>query len=246
MLNLFRNLFRRQPRPVSDHVGKTEDQPSVESPDDFDWFFPPSTVVDPAAWDRYWDNQLSHGLAEFVHLFVDDGELVDAMRANGLQTVLCIGNGISQEPRALAWAGFDVTSLDISPLATQMVRETLPPEDLLANLVGGRSGCLNGRLEFIVGDICDPVCCPGPYDVVIDRNTLQMWSDNDRPLAMQATANRLAPRGIFFSQAHDGAWEPPAPRRHAAKAWFVSEGWEFWRPDRPLSGRVAWLYTTTG
>jgi hypothetical protein len=202
--------------------------------------------VDPAAWDRYWQDQLSHGVAGFVHLFVDNGELVDAMRANGLRTVLCVGNGISQEPRALAWAGFDVTTLDISPLAAKVASEARPPDDALASLIGGRSGGLNGLLEFVVGDLCDPACCPGPYDVVIDRKTLQLWPEPDRPGAVQVIVNRLASHGIFFSQSHDGGWKPPAPPKHALEPWFVAEGWEFWRGKAPLTGRVAWLFTTTG
>jgi SAM-dependent methyltransferase len=238
MRDLLRRLFGRQPAPVLDGPGGAEG--------DFSWMFPPSTVVDSAAWDRYWQDQLSYGVADFVHLFVDDGKLVDAMRANGLRTVLCIGNGISQEPRALAWAGFDAASLDISPLAAKVASEAAPPDDFLASLVGGRSGGLNGHLEFAVGDLCDPACCPGPYDLVIDRKTLQLWPEADRPIAMQAVANRLASRGIFFSQCHDRGWKSPAPRRHALEPWFVAQGWEIWRREAPLTGRVAWLFTTTG
>jgi len=238
MREILRRLFGRQAAPVPNESGGVED--------DFGWFFPPSTVVDPAAWDRYWQDQLSHGVAGFVHLFVDNGELVDAMRANGLRTVLCVGNGISQEPRALAWAGFDVTALDISPFAAKVASEATPPDDVLASLVGGRSGGLNGHLEFVVGDLCDPGCCPGPYDVVIDRKTLQLWPEPDRPVAIQVVVNRLASRGIFFSQSHDGGWKPPAPRKHALEPWLVGEGWEFWRGKVSPTGRVAWLLTTTG
>lgn len=246
MRDLLRKLFGRQATPGPDESESAEDRARCDSPEDFNWMFPPSTVTDAAAWDRYWQDQLSHGVAGFIHLFVDDGELVDAMRANGLRTVLCVGNGISQEPRALAWAGFDVISLDISPWAAEVAADAAPPDDFLARLVGGKSGDSNGHLEFVVGDLCDPTCCPGPYDVVIDRSTLQLWPEADRPMAMRAVANRLASRGIFFSQSHDGGWRPPAPRKHALEPWFVAEGWEFWRGNTPLTGRVAWLFTTTG
>jgi hypothetical protein len=30
-------------------------------------------------------------MADGVHMFCDDGDLIDAMRANGFRTVLCIG-----------------------------------------------------------------------------------------------------------------------------------------------------------
>jgi SAM-dependent methyltransferase len=245
MRELLRKLLGRHPL-IIEPPGEANDRESVESSDDSNWMFPPSTVVDPAPWDRYWHDQLSHGVAEFVHMWVSDGELVDAMRANGLKTVLCLGNGISLEPRALAWAGFDVTALDISPLATKVATDAVPEHDFLARLVEGRSGGPNGRLNFVVGDVCDPACCPGPYDVVIERLTLQLWPDLERPMAIQAAVDRLASRGIFFSQSHDGRWRPPAPRRHAVEPWFVAQGWEFWQSDAPLTGRVAWLFTTTG
>src|SRR5262245_9536094 len=149
MRELLRKLFGRQPAPMIDALGASEGRESVENPEDFNWMFPPSTVVDPAAWDRYWHDQLSHGVAVFAHMWVHDGELVDAMRANGLRTVLCIGNGISQEPRAMAWAGFDVTALDISPFAAKVASDAAPPDTFLAQLVEERSGGLNGRLEFV-------------------------------------------------------------------------------------------------
>lgn len=246
MRELFTSLFGREPVPVIRQTEGQEDRKRVRSSDDYNWLIPPSTVVDPVAWDKYWQDQLSHGVGRFVHMFVNDGELVDAMRGNGLRTVLCVGSGISQEPRALAWAGFDVTALDISPLASKVAAEATPPEDLLANLAGKRLGGRDGRLEFVVGDLCDQTLCPGPYDVVIDRRTLQLWPDTDRPTAIEAVANRLAARGIFFSQAHDGRWKPPAPPQHAVKPWFVTQGWELWRRGVPITGRVAWLFTTTG
>ena len=214
--------------------------------EDPNWF-PPSTVVDPAPWDRYWEDRLTDGFAGIiVHMWVNDGELVDTMRANGLRTVLCVGSGVSQEPRALAWAGFDVTALDLSPFAVKVASEYVPTDEFLANLVGGRSGGLNGHLEFVVGDLCDPAYCPGPYDVVIDRKTLQLWPDADRATAVQAVANRLASRGIFFSQSHDGRPNGLALGQHALKPWFVARGWKFRRRKVRLRGRIAWLLTTTG
>lgn len=231
MRELIKRLFGRRPALASD---------------DFSWLFPPNTVTDPAAWDQFWRNQFTHEVAGFVHIFVDDGELVDAMRANGLRTVLCVGNGTSQEPRALAWAGFDVTALDLSPWASEVASEAAPGDEALARLVGGRSGGVSGRLEFVVGDLGDPACCPGPYDVVIERKTLQLWPDEARSAATEAVANRLGSRGIFFSHCHDGGWRPSEPRLHRIEPWFAAKGWEFWRPGAPLTGRVAWTFMTTG
>jgi SAM-dependent methyltransferase len=247
MWDSVKRLFRRRSTPQQVVTGSPcHDGDKGESPDDFSWMFPPTTLVDPAPWDQYWRKQLSHGVAGFVHMFCHDGDLVDVMRANGLRTVLCVGNGISQEPRALAWAGFDVTALDLSPFATEVASRAAPPEDFLAQLVGGRSGGLNGHLEFVVGDLCDAACCRGPYDLVIDRKTLQLYPDADRPIAMQAVANRLASPGIFFSQCHSGRWRLGMPRIHPLESWFRAEGWQFYEGDSQLRTRVAWLYFTTG
>lgn len=239
-------LRRRSPQQLDLSVGPHRAGARVPDDDDYSWLNPPITLVDPAPWDVYWYEQLSHGAGDFVHLFCDDGDLVDTMRANGLKTVLCVGNGISQEPRALTWAGFDVTALDLSPYATKVADEATPPPEFLAQLVGGRSGGLNGNLKFVVGNLFDVTCCPGPYDVVIERKTLQLYSEEYRPRALQAVANRLASPGILFSQSHDGGWKPPAPRIHALKSWFRAEGWPIGPADGPLTTRVAWLLTTTG
>ncbi len=245
MRALFQRLFGRRTVASGRQMRGPHSEPETGR-EDFSWFFPPRTLVDPAPWDRYWHDQLTHGVAGFVHMFCDDGSLVDVMRVNGLKTVLCVGNGISQEPRALAWAGFDVTALDLSPFATEVASESAPPDEFLARLVGERSAGLNGHVEFVVGDLCDAACCPGPYDVVIERTTLQLYPDEGRPTAMKAVTSRLASPGIFFSQCHDGGWKPPAPPKHATQSWFVAEGWDFWRGDTPLTGRVAWLFNTTG
>ncbi|MEZ5286753.1 MAG: class I SAM-dependent methyltransferase [Vicinamibacterales bacterium] len=214
--------------------------------DDFDWLQPPDTVEDAGRWDRYWQEHVGHGLAGLVHLFVDDGDLVDVMRATGLRRVLCVGNGVSQEPRALAWAGFDVTALDLSPLATATAAQATPPDAFLQGLVGGRSGSPGGAVNFVTGSLMDPACCPGPFDLVIERRTLQLWPDAGRAAAMRAVADRLAPTGIFFSHSHDGGWTPPAPRRHVTEPWFREQGWPITREPAHVTGRIAWLFTTTG
>lgn len=249
MREFLKKLFSRTPpQQLGLEMGRGSPSPRVPK-DDYSWLEPPTSLVDPDPWDRYWYEHLAHGYAHMTHLFCDDGELVDTMRANGLKTVLCVGNGVSQEPRALAWAGFDVTALDLSPYATRVASEANAPADLLAQLVGGRSGGLNGNLQFVTGNLCDPECCPGPYDVVIERLTLQLFSDEYKPRTMQKVANRLASPGIFFSQSHQGFWKPPERPIHWNEAWFRAEGWPVWRgneSDGPLTTRVAWLLTSTG
>ena len=243
---LMKLFSRRPPQQLGLEIGTHSASARYPDDDDYSWLEPPISLVDPAPWDMYWYKHLVHGVGDFVHLFCDDGPLVDTMRANRLKTVLCVGNGISQEPRALAWAGFDVTALDLSPYATQVASELNPPAELLAQLISGRSRGPNGNLKFVVGNLCNLECCPGPFDVVIERNTLQLYSDEYQPRALQAVANRLASPGIFFSQSHCGWWKPPAPPVHANEWWFRAEGWPIWTSEGPLTTRVAWLLTTTG
>jgi len=144
-------------------------------PDDDNWLFPPKTLVDPAPWDQFWRSQMTSGFAGLVDMFCRDDHLVRAMRENGLETVLCVGNGLSQEPRALAWAGFDVTALDLSPLATEMAQTPALPDEYFARLVGEGAARPGGKVHFVAGNLCDATCCPGPYDVVIERKTLQLF-----------------------------------------------------------------------
>lgn len=247
MRDLLKRLFgRSETQQLGLEAGPRTREP-IKSPYDSSWLEPPNTLVDPAPWDKYWFEHIAHGVGDFVHLFCDDGELVDTMRANGLKTVLCVGNGISQEPRALAWAGFDVTALDLSTFAMKVASEAAPPDEFLARLVDRRSPGPKGDLRFVVGDLLDAACCPGPYDVVIERLTLQLYlREGDHPAALQAVANRLASPGIFFSQSHHGGWRPPKPRIHWNESWFRANDWPIWPIDGTLNTRVAWLFTTTG
>jgi hypothetical protein len=207
---------------------------------------PPTTMVDPQPWDKFWQDRLANDMAGAVHMFCDDGPLIDAMRANGLKTVLCVGNGISLEPRALAWAGFEVTALDLSPFASEIAQHATMPDHLLAYIVGGRTSNANGYVEFVIGDLCDPACCPGPYDVVLERKTAQLYPRDQRSGALTALSNRLASRGVFFSHCHRGFWRPDEPRIHSNEPWFTAEGWRRWHGETPLDGRVAWLFLSTG
>lgn len=208
--------------------------------------YAPDTTTDAIAWDHYWQGYLEHQGNTSSDMWVRDGRLVDAMRAHDLKTVLCVGNGTSNEARALAWAGFDVIALDLSPLATQAASSYAPSNLYLSSLVNGRLPTPNGSVEFVAGDLMNTTCCPGKFDVIIERKTLQLWPEAELPQAINAVAERLESRGIFFSQCHNGGWVLDGPPRHALEPWFRAAGWAFWNDSTPLSNRVAWLMTTSG
>src|SRR5689334_5113551 len=83
--------------------------------------FPPDEVHDAARWDEYWKRQLADRFVlGFIDMCCNDEALVRAMHQEGMQSVLCVGSGLSLEPHALIEAGFRVTALDLSPLATRV------------------------------------------------------------------------------------------------------------------------------
>ena len=103
MLSKLKQLFRRrEPDPCP---GPRLDDAELS------WLDPPTDPLDVAAWDRYWTKHVEHGLGPpLFDMFCDDRALVSVLNNEGMGTVLCAGNGISQEPRALAEAGFEVVA----------------------------------------------------------------------------------------------------------------------------------------
>jgi SAM-dependent methyltransferase len=207
------------------------------------WSVPPGDPRDVAGWDRYWTEQVGHGVgADVFDTECDDRSLVEAMRAAGLTSVLCAGSGISQEPRALAAAGCQVVALDFSRRALEIAQSGDFPPDALERFCGPKMRRNGGQVTFVVGDFLDPAVCPGPFDVIIERSTAQLFADRDAVLG--ALAKRLAPNGIFLSHSHDARWRPPAPRQHLTASWFRQNGWTIWNgwPAPKPPGRVVWLY----
>jgi hypothetical protein len=214
---------------------------------DLSWLRPPATTSDPAAWDTFWRAQLQHPIAlGFVDLFCRDGWLIDACRTAGLRSILCVGAGISGEPHALAAAGFDVMVLDLSPFVIDLTNQVHPPPEVLSGLLEGRTTHTGGHLQAVAGDLRDVTICPGPYDVVIERKTLQLFAEEERSAAVSAVAQRLGPRGIFFSHAHLGALRPGQSRTHPVGQWFEEQQWPWWNRQEPLDRRVVELFVSTG
>src|SRR5947207_1329871 len=107
-------------------VHRTQPMLSPRQQDDSDelsWLRPPANPLDVAAWDRFWVEHIRHGIGPpLMDMFCDDSMLVRVMNDEGLKSILCAGNGISQEPKALAAAGMDVVAMDISPQAAEIAK----------------------------------------------------------------------------------------------------------------------------
>jgi SAM-dependent methyltransferase len=213
------------------------------------WLVPPDDVHDAAAWDRYWTDQITHGLPpQLFDLFSDDRELIAFMIDRGFESVLCAGNGMSQEPQAFQAAGFRVTALDLSPVAAQIAQAMKTSENDLSRFVDAESLRPGGSLDYVTGDLLDPAVCPGPFDVIIERRTVQLFRGAEFSQALEALSRRLRSDGLFFSHCHDGRWRPPAPRVHKAEEWFRAQGWAIWEDERHTEPRqrLVKLFITTG
>jgi 2-polyprenyl-3-methyl-5-hydroxy-6-metoxy-1,4-benzoquinol methylase len=242
MLSWLTQLFRR------DRAG-SRPNPGPVHDDDAEWRLAPDDPLDVAGWDHYWARQVAHGVGpDVIDTSVDDRDLVETMRREKLKSVLCAGSGISQEPRALAAAGFHVVALDFSSQAIEIARSAAFPPDALERFCGAGMRREGGHVEFVVGDFLDPAVCPGPFDVIIERSTAQLFVDHDIGTVLGALAKRLAPNGIFLSHSHDARWKPPAAPHHFTASWFQENQWTIWGgwPGRKPPGQVAWLYPETG
>jgi len=242
MLSRLKRLFNRSER-------STESKPLLDDDTDLDWLDAPTDPLDAPAWDKYWIEHVRHGLGPPISdMFCDERGLVRVMINEGMRSVLCAGSGISQEPRALAQAGFDVVALDISPKALEIAQGFKFPSEGFGHFCEPEMERAGGHVDFVVGDIMDSSVCPGPFDVIIERRTAQLYFHSDIGGFVSALATRLGQHGIFLSHCHDGAWKPPAEPRHFTKSWFQQNRWAIWNggPGRKPSGRVAWLFTSTG
>ena len=213
----------------------------------------------------------------FNDMMSSDRRLVAFLRERGVTTILCAGAGLSSEPLAFALHGFEVTALDISDIprgviAGQIVNGThaisripgvtVKEEGATVAIPSGtfidqqlcppihrsddppRGG---GSVSYVTGDLDDATICPGPFDAVIERRTIQLFPDTEQHSALDRLAARLGPRAYLLSHQHRGNWKPGQPLRHYASDWlkagdFVAED----ASNASATARVARLYLTTG
>src|SRR5262249_30358687 len=160
-------------------------------------------------WDRWWQAGLSGASAEAypmlptpIHWYrgvpVDpvnsDDLLIAVMAEYGMRTILCAGNGESQEPPELRDAGFHVNRLDISSIAVSFAEAY--PYAARGRFCSSETRRPGGSVEFVVGDLLDTRVCPGPFDVVIERRTVQVFYEQQRAAALSALSQRLSSIGI--------------------------------------------------
>ena len=117
--------------------------------------------------------------------------------------------------RPVSWRSIPQTYRWLGRLSAQVYKHLLNPLR--------RAG---GTLEFLSGDLMDPGFCKGPFDVVIERCMVQLFSQAERDEILKKMTARLNPTGIFVSHCHMGWWRPGVPREHMLEPWFREHGFK--------------------
>jgi hypothetical protein len=216
----------------------------------------------------------------FSDMMSSDPSLPGLLTRRGVETVLCAGNGLSTEALALALLGFHVTALDISAVPSEVTEQMLRNEAHALNQIPGFSVGIDavvrfgraapidpqlsppihrnpdrvpqggGTLSLVTGDLTRADVCPGPFDAVIERRTVQLFPAAERIQAYERLEARLARRGIYVSQEHQGGWRPGQNRTHHAQEWLTVHGFDLCRgaqaDQQDVTERLAYLVFTTG
>lgn len=81
-----------------------------------------------------------------------------------------------------------------------------------------------GSLKFVTGDLTHRDVCPGPFDVVVERRTVQLFQGDEQAEALDCLVARLGSPATLVSQEHSGWWKPHEPRTHFAEDWCRARG----------------------
>ncbi len=181
--------------------------------------------------------------------------LVPILRQRAPLRVLCVGNGKALEAHALAAAGFRVDSLDISPAVNAFLEAVKVPNAVLARILKEPCDGEVARPTIYTGDVCNAEDCPGPYDTVIIRRTMQHFPDEAIPRVMELLCKRLTDTGLLVLQGHNAGKSISQAARwlHESKipvAWNLchKDGRHYAYPGLGSyrKSRVAWLIRSSG
>jgi hypothetical protein len=178
----------------------------------------PTDVNDVEGWNYFWKYIITNDPELLLFdVFDDSDRLIPFLQELGFKTILCAGNGVSLEPFTLAYAGFDVTVLDVSTYANQYLanykigsnelkyisyfaeldRDKISIEEIQEKVKS---------IKFVTGSIFDADICPGLFDVIITRRTVQLFNliaEEQVIKAMECLLNRLSPIGVLINHGHN-------------------------------------------
>lgn len=205
-------------------------------------------------WDAWWRERFLDFPAEqkwnsYLRPLEAMGRCANAQsyRDRQVRRILCLGNGVSQEPRALAHAGFEVIGLDISQTATDFaasfqlsnteLRMFFQWDELGYEGVFERQARPGGSCRFVRGDAFDSRVAQGPFDAIFSWRTLQGFDDHEVDEILRAMDARLSAAGLLFITGQNAARStvrisdalaemgygvnPQAERMDAKTAWVL-------------------------
>jgi hypothetical protein len=208
-----------------------------------------------------------------------DIQLPVLLASRGVRSILCAGNGLSSEPISLALMGFEVTALDISAVPAQAFANALRDPGHAFRQIPGfdfHDGILRftgtgpidpelcpyihrsddypprrgGLLRFTTGDLTDSGVCPGPYDVVIQRRTLQLFPKDEQFTALERLVARLGTPGTLVTHRHAASLEALRGNVPPMADWLISLGFVLDGPSsqeqRRSARRLACVRITSG
>jgi hypothetical protein len=174
-----------------------------------------------ADWDRYWSEVLAENYWREAKMESHQFHFTSLRYLKGLKQreshrILLVGNGISPEPHGWAYAGCDVTVLEVSAVANHFVASLTVTPDLLANMfvrqpvyprsepysqedrdlvsVESRPG---GTLTFATADLFrfEPVQA---FDAIFSRRAYQGFAPAERGELARRFFRWLQPKGLAF------------------------------------------------
>ena len=119
---------------------------------------------------------------------VSPPELVDFLASNPTGRALDIGCGTGTNLVTMAEAGWEVTGVDMIPIAVRQARAKL------------RKVNLAGRV--VLGDVSQPLKLRGGYDLILDMGCYHSLSFQDREKYQQNIRAWLKPKGVYLIYAH--------------------------------------------
>jgi len=219
---------------------------------DISWLLPPEDVHDPLAWDKFWVDQISHQNRMVFHeIYPVTVPVIDFMWEYGMQSVLCAGNGLSLEPALLSQAGLDVVALDLSEYAMQFLRDAKLESTEIQSPFGQLPTRMGGTLRFETGDLFDECECAGPFDVIIERRTIQLFGDRQAD-ALRALMARSSGKGCLISHWHNVVDAPDLLNSMGFEvittdsAEDAAEQIQQSRAEGGSNSEPIWLFLTTG
>ena len=164
-------------------------------------------------WDKWWINKYKEG--KLSHYITPSCRLLycyqDKFINRGVRKILFAANGISQEPREFAYAGFEVLAMDISPVATKIASSLdINIENLSLEFYQTEKGQRvlletwspkfreGGSIKFITGNVNDLGTSLEIFDVIICKLLLQYYDGQYLSSLCQNLIDSLSSGGFLL------------------------------------------------